>query len=178
MHLGQHVDLLVLLVQQVLEFADLALELPHALLERLGVSTWEGAAAQLVAGAALEADAGALRAAGSDAIAANLLATAAVAGLSNPALGAGAHLDNFHGEDAGHLDGVDSAGVDFENGARQVLELGVVSVFPLLTEVAAVVLTADRRSGTVLGDEGCRGRVQVWRTGGSRPATNRWSTRS
>lgn len=60
MHLGEHIDLLILLVEQVLELAHLQLELAHALFQGLGVATRECAAAQLVAGSALKADVGAL----------------------------------------------------------------------------------------------------------------------
>ncbi len=104
-HGGEHVNLFVLFVEQVLELADLALELADALLERLGVAARKGAAAELVAGAALEADVCALRACRAGAVAANLFAAAPVAGLSDAALGAGADLDDLHGEYAGHLDG-------------------------------------------------------------------------
>jgi hypothetical protein len=96
-HLGQHVYLLVLLIQQVLEFPHFQLELSNALLERLGVTPGEGAAAELVAGLAFESDVCALRACWADAIAADLLASAAVAGLGDAALGAAADLDDFHG---------------------------------------------------------------------------------
>ena len=104
-HLGEHVDLLVLLVQQILEFPDLAFQGANPLFQRLGVSAGERASAEFIARAAFEADVGTLRAAGSDAIAANLLAAAAVAGLGDTALRTRAHLDNLHGEYSGHLGG-------------------------------------------------------------------------
>lgn len=102
-HSGEHVNFLVLFVEQVLEFADLALELADAFLERLGVAARKGAAAEFVAGAALEADVGALRACRAGAVAANLFAAAPVAGLGDAALRAGADFDDLHGKNAGHL---------------------------------------------------------------------------
>lgn len=44
-HLGEHIDLLVLLVQQVLQLPNLRLQGPDAFLERLGVTTGKGSAA-------------------------------------------------------------------------------------------------------------------------------------
>jgi len=101
-HPREHVDLLVLLVQQVLQLPHLALEDADALLERLGVAAREGAPAELVARLALEADVRTLRAAGADAVASDLLAPAAIAGLCYPDLGGRADLDDLHREDARH----------------------------------------------------------------------------
>lgn len=106
MHLGQHIDLLILLIQQIFQFPDLQLQLAHALLQGLGISPRKGAPAQLVAGAALEADIGTLGTTRSDTIATDLLAAAAVAGLGDSALGTGAHFDNLHRQDARHLNGL------------------------------------------------------------------------
>lgn len=82
----EHVDLLVLLVEQFLELAYFGLEDSHALLEGLGVAPGEGATAELVTGLALEADVCALCAAWTDAVAAYLLGAAAVACLGDAAL--------------------------------------------------------------------------------------------
>jgi hypothetical protein len=65
----EHVDLFVLLVQQVLQFPDFGLQAPHAVFQRLGVAAWKGPAAQLVAGLALKANVGALCATRPDAVA-------------------------------------------------------------------------------------------------------------
>ena len=85
-HSREHVDLLILLVEQLLELAHLALQQSHALFQRLGVSARESAAAELVAGLALEANVGALRAAGADAVAPDLLGATSVAGLGDAGL--------------------------------------------------------------------------------------------
>lgn len=106
MHLGQHVDLLILLVQQILQLPNLRLQGADALLERLGVASWKGTTAELVAGAAFKANIGALRAARANAIAANLLAAASVAGLGDTALGARAHLDDLHRQNSWHFGGL------------------------------------------------------------------------
>lgn len=98
----QHVDLLIFLVEQLLELAYFGLEHAHALLERLGVSSREGAAAELVAGLALESNIGALRAAWADAVAAYFLGATSVACLSNAGLAVGADLDHFHGQNSRH----------------------------------------------------------------------------
>jgi hypothetical protein len=60
MHLGQHFDFLVLLVQQVLELSDLALERPHSLLKRFRIASGKGTATEFVTGAAFEPDVGTL----------------------------------------------------------------------------------------------------------------------
>jgi hypothetical protein len=100
----EHVDFLILFVQQILEISDLCLEGSHTFLQRFGISTWERAAAQFVACFALETNVGALGTAWSNAIAANLLASATITGLGDPALSAGAtNLDHFHGQDTGHF---------------------------------------------------------------------------
>lgn len=103
MYPGQHIDLLILLIQQVLQVPHFGLERPHSFLQRLGVSSGECSAAEFVAGLAFEADVGALRTARSDSVAADLFASASVTGLGNAALGPAAHLDHFHGENAGHF---------------------------------------------------------------------------
>jgi hypothetical protein len=101
-HAREHVNLLVLLVEQLLELAHLGLQKPHALLQRLGVASREGAPAELVARLALESDIGALRTARADAVAAYLLGATAVACLGNAGLAVGADLDHLHGQDSGH----------------------------------------------------------------------------
>lgn len=98
----KHVNLLVFLVEQLLEFAYFGLEHAHALLERLGVSSGKGATAELVAGLALESNVGALRAARADAVAAYFLGAASVTCLSNAGLAVGADLDDLHGQNSGH----------------------------------------------------------------------------
>lgn len=60
MHPRKHIYLLVLLIQEILQFAHLALQDPDPLLEGFGVATREGSAAELVARLALEPDVGAL----------------------------------------------------------------------------------------------------------------------
>jgi hypothetical protein len=102
MHLGQHVDLLVLLIQQILQFPHFGLQRTYSLLQRFGISTRERSSTELVAGLALEADVGTLRAAGSYAIAAYLLAATAITGLGNPALRTRPNLDHFHRKYARH----------------------------------------------------------------------------
>lgn len=96
MYPGEHVDLLVLLIEEVLEISHLGLQRAHPILERLCVSSGEGATAEFVAGLALETDVGTLGAARSNAVATDLLASTAIAGLGDTALGAVAHLDDFH----------------------------------------------------------------------------------
>ncbi len=96
-HLGQHVQLLILLIQQILQFANFSFEGTHSFFKRLGISARERSSTQLVAGLALEADIGALGATRPNAIASYLLTSAAVAGLGNATLGSGSHLDHFHG---------------------------------------------------------------------------------
>jgi hypothetical protein len=98
----EHVDLLVLFVEQVLELAHFRLQEADSLLERLGVSAREGAPAELVARLALESDVGALGAAGADAVAAYFLGATAVACLGDAGLAVGADLDHLHGQNSRH----------------------------------------------------------------------------
>lgn len=104
MYPREHVNLLILLIQQILQVFDLCLQGPHSFLQRLGITTGESTAAQLITRFALETNVGALGTAWSDAIAANLFASATITGLGDPALSAGAtDLDHFHGQDTGHF---------------------------------------------------------------------------
>lgn len=103
MHLGQHIDFLILLVQQILQFPDFGLQRANSLFQRFGVAAWECSSAELVARLALEADVGTLRAARSDPIAAYLLAATAITGLGNPALRTRPNLDNFHRQYSRHF---------------------------------------------------------------------------
>lgn len=100
----QHIDLLVLLIQQVLQILHLGFQRSHSLLERLRISSGKGATTEFVTGLALETDIGALGATWSNAVAANLLTSAAITGLRNTALRTIADLDHFHGENARHFD--------------------------------------------------------------------------
>lgn len=61
-HPRQHVDLLVLVVQEVLEITDFGLKRPYTLLQRLCVAPGEGSPTQLIARPTLEPDIGTLRA--------------------------------------------------------------------------------------------------------------------
>jgi len=99
----QHVDLLVLLVQQVLQVAHLSLEHAYALLKRLCISTGKSSSAELVAGLAFEAHVEALGTAWADAVAAYLLGATAVACLGNARLVIGANLDHLHGKYTRHV---------------------------------------------------------------------------
>lgn len=104
MYPREHVNLLILLVQQILQVFDLCLQGSHSFLQRLGITTGESTAAQLITRFALETNVGALGTAWSDAIATNLFASATITGLGDPALSAGAtDLDHFHGQDTGHF---------------------------------------------------------------------------
>jgi len=95
-HLGQHIDLFILFVQQVFEIADFGFQHANAFLERFGVSAGKSPPAELIAGATLKPNIGTLRARRSDSIASYLFASASVTGLGYPALRAGAHLDDLH----------------------------------------------------------------------------------
>lgn len=95
-HFDEDIDLFFLLVEQVLELAHLALEGPDPFLEGLGVSTGKGASAELVTRPTLKADAGTLGARRPDAIAADLLAAASIAGLSNATLRRRPDFDHLH----------------------------------------------------------------------------------
>ena len=88
----KHIDLLILLVEQLLQLADLSFQLSYALLERLGVASGKCATAELVAGLAFESDVGALRAAWSYTVAADLLASASTSyGQSSVSFGTMSH---------------------------------------------------------------------------------------
>ena len=88
MNSRKHIDLLVLLIEQLLQLADLCLQESYALLERLGVTSGKCATAELVAGLALKTNVGALCATWANAIAAYLLRTASIAGLCDAGLAA------------------------------------------------------------------------------------------
>jgi hypothetical protein len=98
----QNIDLLVLLIQKILQLLHLCLQRPDTVLERLCISTREGSTTQLIAGLALESHARALRTAWADAIAADLLTSATIAGLGNTTLGAVSDFDHLHGEYSRH----------------------------------------------------------------------------
>lgn len=102
---GKHIDLLVFLVEQLLQLADLSFKQPHALFERLCITSWERPSTELVASLAFKANVGALCAAWANAIAAYLLRAASVAGLCDAGLAARADLDNFHRQYTRHVDG-------------------------------------------------------------------------
>lgn len=101
----KHIDLLILLVEQLLQLADLSFQLSYALLERLGVASGKCATAELVAGLAFESNIGALGATWANAIAAYLLRAAPVAGLCNAGLAARPDFDHFHGKYSRHFGG-------------------------------------------------------------------------
>ena len=105
MHLGEHINLLILLVQQVLQLPHFSLQRAHSLLQGFRISTRKCSSAELIARLALEADVGTLRAAGADPIAAYLLAAAPITGLGNSALRIRPNLDHFHRQDSRHLGG-------------------------------------------------------------------------
>jgi hypothetical protein len=102
----KHIDLLIFLVEQLFQLADLSFQQSHALFERLRVASRKSSATELVAGLALKADIGALCAARANAVAAYLLRAASVAGLCNAGLAARADLDNFHRQYSRHIGGV------------------------------------------------------------------------
>jgi hypothetical protein len=60
---GEHIDFLILLIEERLEFSDLGLQASYSLLQRFGVSTRKGSPTELVARLAFEADVDALCAA-------------------------------------------------------------------------------------------------------------------
>ena len=72
-HLRQHINLFILFIQQVLQLPHLGFESANALFQGFSVASWERAPTQLVAGLALKADIGTLRARRAYTIAANLL---------------------------------------------------------------------------------------------------------
>ncbi len=96
MHLGEDVNLLVLHVQQNLQVLHLRFQQADALFQGFSISSGKRSPAELVAGFALKPDIGALRTAGADAVTADLLASASITRLSDPALRAGPELDYFH----------------------------------------------------------------------------------
>jgi hypothetical protein len=97
MNSREHIDLLVLLIKQLFQLADLCLQESYALFERLCVTSGKRATAELIAGLALEANVGALCATRANAIAAYLLRTASIACLCDAGLAARPDFDNFHG---------------------------------------------------------------------------------
>lgn len=96
MNLGQHIDLFVFLVQEIFQVTDLCLQCSNSLFEAFRITSGKGPPAELIAGAAFEANIGTLRTGWPDAIASYLLASAAVAGLGDAALRTAAHLNYFH----------------------------------------------------------------------------------
>lgn len=102
MNLREHVDLLVLTIQEIFQLLDLRFQGSNSLFQRLGISSRKSSSTQLVACLAFEPHIGALGATRCDAVASNLFAPTSVAGLGNPALGAGSNLDHFHGQNAWH----------------------------------------------------------------------------
>lgn len=116
MQARENVDLLILFVEETFQFPHFGFQCPYAVLQRLCIASREGTTAELVARAALEADVGTLGAAGPDAIAANLFTSTSIAGLGNAALGAVAHADHLHRDNARHCGGGSS-----DRGRRQHL---------------------------------------------------------
>lgn len=96
MNSREHIDLLVLFVQQILQFSYFGFETSYSILQRLSVATWESSAAQLVAGFTFEPDVGTLGTSWSDTVTSDLLASASIAGLGNAALRGAAHPDHLH----------------------------------------------------------------------------------
>jgi len=102
MNAREHINLLIFLVEQLLQLAHLCLQESYALLQRLGISSWEGATAQLVAGLAFESDVGALRATGADSVAAYFLGATSVAGLGDAGLATLPDFDYLHRQYSRH----------------------------------------------------------------------------
>ena len=69
----EHINLLILGIQKVLEFLDLRLQLTNSFLERFRVTAREGTPAQLVRSLALKADITALCTTRTKAVTTNLL---------------------------------------------------------------------------------------------------------
>lgn len=86
MHLGEYVDLFILLIQQILQLSNLSFQSSYLLFQRLCVTSREGSPAQLVACFALETNIRTLRAAWPDPIASDLLASTPITGLGDPIL--------------------------------------------------------------------------------------------
>lgn len=104
MYPRQDVDLLIFLVQKILQIFDFRLQTADSLFQRFGISSRERSAAQFVASTALEANVGALGAAGSDTVTADLFASASITGLGDAARRtSAANLDHFHGQDTRHV---------------------------------------------------------------------------
>lgn len=100
----EHVNLLILLVQQVLQISDFSFQSSHAFLQRFGIATRKGPAAQLVTRSTLKTNIGALCAARANAVTSDLFASTSITSLGNPALSTGAtDLDHFHGQDTRHV---------------------------------------------------------------------------
>lgn len=102
----EHIDLFVLLIQQVLEIPDFRLQRAYSFLQGFGVAARESATTQFIARFALEANVGALSATWSDAVTTDLLASASITGLGNTTLGAVADLDHFHRKNSRHFGGM------------------------------------------------------------------------
>ncbi len=92
----EHVDLLVLFVEQVLELAHFGLETSDAVFQRLCVTSRKSSPTQLVARLALEPDIGALRTAWSYAVTPDLLAATPVTGLCDPTRRSAPHANHLH----------------------------------------------------------------------------------
>lgn len=105
MNTRQYINLLILLVQEILEFPHFGFQGSNSLFQRLGVAPREGPPAEFITRLALEAHVGALRAAGRHPITADLLTPTSIAGLSNPTLGTRPYLDDLHWKDTGHDSG-------------------------------------------------------------------------
>lgn len=103
MYTREHINLLILFIQQVLEIPNFRLQGAHSFLQRLGISTRESTATELVASFAFEADIGALCTTGTDAVATDFLASATITGLGDTTLRAVPDLDHFHRENSRHV---------------------------------------------------------------------------
>jgi hypothetical protein len=66
---GEHIDLFILLVQEILQFPDFCFQSPNTIFQRLGIASGEGSSTQLITCLALKPDVGALRATRADAVA-------------------------------------------------------------------------------------------------------------
>jgi len=98
----EHINLLVLLTEQLLQLANLPFQQTHSLLERLGVTPGKRSATELIAGLAFETDIGALCATRADAVAADLLGATSIACLCDAGLATGPNLDHFHRQYSRH----------------------------------------------------------------------------
>ena len=96
MNAREHVNLLILLVQQILQLSYFSFQTSNAIFQGLCVPSWKCSATQLVAGFAFEADIGTLGTAWSNAVTPDLLAPTPIAGLCNPTLGTAPHSNHLH----------------------------------------------------------------------------------